>query len=64
MAEKAEKENQLTKLAGEKFLEENKKNKDVLVTESGLQYIILTKGNGPKPNADFKGESSLSWNHT
>ena len=54
MAEKAEKENQLTKLAGEKFLEENKKNKDVLVTESGLQYIILSKGTGPKPNATSK----------
>lgn len=54
LAEKAEKENQLTKLAGEKFLEENKKNKDVLVTESGLQYIILSKGTGPKPNATSK----------
>ena len=54
LAEKAEKENQLTKLAGEKYLEENRKNKDVLVTESGLQYIILNKGNGPKPTATSK----------
>jgi FKBP-type peptidyl-prolyl cis-trans isomerase len=53
-AEQAEKENQLTKLAGEKWLEENKKNKDVQVTASGLQYIVLEKGNGPKPNATSK----------
>ena len=50
----SEKENQLTKIAGEKWLEENKKNKDVQVTESGLQYIILEKGNGPKPTATSK----------
>jgi len=53
-AEQAEKENQLTKVAGEKWLEENKKNKDVQVTASGLQYIVLEKGNGPKPNATSK----------
>ena len=52
--EQSEKENQLTKIAGEKWLEENKKNKDVQVTESGLQYIILEKGNGPKPTATSK----------
>jgi len=53
-AQQAEKENQLTKLAGEKWLEQNKSNKDVQVTESGLQYIILEKGTGPKPNATSK----------
>ena len=53
-AELAEKDNQLTKLAGEKWLEENKNNKDVQVTESGLQYIVLEKGNGPKPTATSK----------
>jgi len=52
--EQSEKENQLTKIAGEKWLEENKKNKDVQVTESGLQYIILEKGNGPNPTATSK----------
>ncbi len=53
-AEQSEKENQLAKIAGEKWLEENKKNKDVQVTASGLQYIVLVKGDGPKPNATSK----------
>ena len=34
---------------GEKFLAENKKKKGVVITESGLQYIVLHEGNGPKP---------------
>jgi len=34
---------------GEKFLAENKKKKGVVTTESGLQYIVLHKGDGPKP---------------
>ncbi|MEG9500224.1 FKBP-type peptidyl-prolyl cis-trans isomerase [Mannheimia indoligenes] len=33
------------------FLEENKKAKGVIVTESGLQYEILTEGTGEKPTA-------------
>jgi len=39
------------KAAGLKFLEENKKDKDVIVTESGLQYKVVTMGDGPKPTA-------------
>lgn len=39
------------KAEGIKFLEENKKNPDVKVTESGLQYKVITMGNGPKPTA-------------
>jgi FKBP-type peptidyl-prolyl cis-trans isomerase FklB len=35
--------------AGQKFLEENKKDADVIVLESGLQYKILTAGVGAKP---------------
>ena len=35
---------------GKKFLEENKNKAGVKVTESGLQYEVLTEGNGPKPN--------------
>ena len=31
------------------FLEENKKDPDVVVLPSGLQYKILKQGNGPKP---------------
>ena len=34
---------------GEKFLAENKKKKGVVTTESGLQYIVLHEGKGPKP---------------
>lgn len=34
------------------FLEENKKAKGVVVTESGLQYEVLTEGTGAKPTAD------------
>lgn len=36
------------------FLEENKGKKDVKVTESGLQYIVLTEGKGPKPSLKDK----------
>ena len=37
------------KLEGEKFLENNKSNKDIQSTESGLQYEIIKSGNGVKP---------------
>ena len=37
------------KEAGIKWLEENKKNADVQVTASGLQYMVITEGTGPKP---------------
>jgi FKBP-type peptidyl-prolyl cis-trans isomerase len=40
---------QLAKAEGEKFLQENKKNKKVKVTSSGLQYEILKEGKGEKP---------------
>lgn len=35
--------------AGEKFLVQNKKNAAVKTTPSGLQYEVLTQGNGAKP---------------
>jgi FKBP-type peptidyl-prolyl cis-trans isomerase len=38
------------KLEGEKFLENNKSNKDIQTTESGLQYEIIKSGNGKKPS--------------
>lgn len=34
------------------FLEENKKAAGVIVTDSGLQYEILTEGDGAKPTAE------------
>jgi len=37
--------------AGEDFLAENAKRPEVTTTASGLQYEVLTEGNGPKPKA-------------
>lgn len=42
------------KAEGIAFLEENKKNPDVQVTESGLQYKVIKQGDGPKPSATSK----------
>ncbi|NCO64544.1 MAG: FKBP-type peptidyl-prolyl cis-trans isomerase [Flavobacteriales bacterium] len=42
------------KVAGEKFLEENKTKDGVKVTESGLQYIVLKEGTGEKPTLASK----------
>ena len=39
---------------GEIFLEKNKKKKDVIVTESGLQYKILNEGTGNTPTLNDK----------
>lgn len=36
----------------EKFLEENKNKENVKVTESGLQYIVMTEGTGATPKAE------------
>ena len=37
------------KVAGEKFLAENAKKEGIKVTASGLQYEVITEGNGAKP---------------
>lgn len=37
-----------------KFLEENKKNPDVIETSSGLQYIVLKEGTGESPKLTDK----------
>ncbi len=49
------------RLAGEKnleegkiFLEKNKKEKGIVTTESGLQYLVLKQGKGPKPTKTDK----------
>lgn len=39
------------KQEGEKFLVENAKKEDVIVTKSGLQYEVLKEGSGKKPKA-------------
>jgi FKBP-type peptidyl-prolyl cis-trans isomerase FkpA len=38
------------KVEGEQWLNENAKKEGITVTESGLQYQVLTEGTGPKPN--------------
>jgi len=40
------------KAEGEKFLSENAQREGVTVTESGLQYEIITPAEGPKPTAE------------
>jgi FKBP-type peptidyl-prolyl cis-trans isomerase len=40
------------KADGEAFLIENKKKEGVIITESGLQYEVLTEGKGDKPTAE------------
>ncbi len=37
---------------GMKYLEENKAKDGVMVTDSGLQYEVMTEGDGPKPTAE------------
>ena len=43
------KEGEKHKMDGQKFLEENKTKEGIKVTESGLQYEILTEGKGKTP---------------
>ncbi len=43
-----------TKSEGQKFLEENKKNKDVVTLPSGLQYKVLKSGSGESPKETDK----------
>ncbi len=49
--ELTEKKNQAAIKKGQVFLEENAKNEGVVITESGLQYIILKEGQGAKPSS-------------
>ncbi len=46
--EMAAKEHEGNKMAGQKFLEENKKKAGVTTTASGLQYSVISKGAGTK----------------
>jgi len=43
-----------SKMKGKKFLQENAKKEGVQQTESGLQYLVLTPAEGPKPAATDK----------
>lgn len=51
---KTERDAQAAMQDGIRFLEENKKNPNVKVTASGLQYEVIQEGNGPKPSATSK----------
>ena len=48
---KSEEQYGANKEAGEKFLADNAKRDEVTVTASGLQYEVLSEGNGAKPGA-------------
>lgn len=50
--EKAAKETEAQKAEGESYLAENAKKEGVKVTESGLQYEVLTEGKGDSPKAE------------
>ena len=53
-AERAEKSFGENKIAGQEFLASNKSKEGVVETESGLQYIIIKKGEGEKPVTSSK----------
>jgi len=49
--ELATKEAEASLAEGQKFLDDNAKKEGVQVTESGIQYVVLTEGEGEKPSA-------------
>ena len=51
MQEKQEAQTKMQAKEGENFLAENAKKEGITVTDSGLQYEIITEGTGPKPTA-------------
>ena len=48
------KQKEMNKLAGEEFLAKNKVKEGIITTESGLQYEVLTEGDGPSPTSSDK----------
>ena len=52
----------INKSLGEKFLAENKKKKGVVTLPSGLQYKVIKKGDGPKP--DIKSNVTVNYQGT
>lgn len=54
--ENENRKNEATRKAGEDFLAQNKTKPGVVTLPDGLQYKVLTAGNGPKPTAKDKVE--------
>ncbi|RYY03647.1 MAG: FKBP-type peptidyl-prolyl cis-trans isomerase [Gammaproteobacteria bacterium] len=54
MQEKQEQQTKAQAKIGELFLAENAKKEGVTVTDSGLQYEVLTQGTGEKPTAQSR----------
>lgn len=54
--EEAAKMAQVNKAAGEAFLAQNGKRAEVKTTPSGLQYEVITEGDGPTPTAQDQVE--------
>lgn len=52
MMEKRQKESEKNKAEGEAFLIANKAKEGVVTLESGLQYKVITKGEGPSPKLE------------
>ena len=52
----ADKMAQINAEAGKKYLEENGKRVEVKTTPSGLQYEVLTEGDGPTPKSTDRVE--------
>lgn len=52
--QKQQEKMQANKEEGEKFLEANKAKEGVITLASGVQYKVLTEGNGPKPKETDK----------
>lgn len=55
MAKHAEEQKRVTEentAKGQKYLDENKAKDGVVTTESGLQYRVITQGDGEKPSAE------------
>ena len=51
MTKAEEERSQKAEIENNQFFENNKKNKNIVTTESGLQYEVLTLGKGAKPKA-------------
>lgn len=54
LASKNKEKAEANQKAGEAFLEENKTKEGVVTLPSGLQYLVLNEGTGPKPLASSR----------